>query len=326
MFEFPPPPALNESEAKFIAMGRVVDGVRDYDWTRSLGEHVHATGAVQIASRPFKQRRTMPTTARRLLRVAWQTELAARLGDQLDDPGLRLATLQTLPVQAYYAVFSAGRAFTHTAGAPRDSHAALHETFASEHVRRAAGAWSVQLTGDPDRVASCSLLPPVVEPTAFNPMENRSDPADYLWAALRMARKWRLARARDRWLANRANRTRKGQPYKQLPGHARLSLAASERPTTLMDFLYELRCGTNYRSIDEYAVDIDDAYVQRFHSGLMHLMDQGLLCYEGQIALYTGTASLHREFQDWAQRVRAVGPWASESGEARLTALRAAGL
>ena len=78
--------------------------------------------------------------------------------------------------------------------------------------------------------------------------------------------------------------------------------------------------------IDEYAVDIDDTYVQRFHSGLMHLMDQGLLCYEGQIALYVGTENLHREFQGWAKRVRAVGPWASESGEARLIALSAAGL
>lgn len=39
MFDLAPAaPALNESEAKFIAMGRVVDGVRDYDWTRSLGE------------------------------------------------------------------------------------------------------------------------------------------------------------------------------------------------------------------------------------------------------------------------------------------------
>jgi hypothetical protein len=93
-----------------------------------------------------------------------------------------------------------------------------------------------------------------------------------------------------------------------------------------MDFLYELRCGTNYRSIDEYAIEIDDTCVQRFHGGLMHVMDLGLLSYEGQVALYAGSAALMTEFDDWADRVRSVGPWATESGRARLDALASAGL
>ena len=85
-------------------------------------------------------------------------------------------------------------------------------------------------------------------------------------------------------------------------------------PPLLMDFLYELRCSTNYRSVDEYAVDVDD-YVRLFHGGLMHLLDLGLLCLEGQIALYAGSGALAAEFTSWATRVRAVGPWATESGE-----------
>jgi hypothetical protein len=320
------PEPLPQPKAKFIAMGQVVAGIRDYDWVKSGGEDVHDAGARQIAARPLKQHKTIPPAAATLLRVAWQTELAARLGEQLDDPGLRLASLQTLPVQTYYAVFSAARARTHAAGAPRDSHATIHETFAREHVRRAPGALGVQLAGDPEQLSTCTLTPAICRPVPFNPMENRSDAADYVWAALRMARRWRLERARENWLRDRRNRTRQGQPYKNLPPRARALIIAAERPTTLLDFVYELRCGTNYRSIDEYAVDIGDDYVQRFHGGLMHLLDMGLLCYEGQIALYAGVPALRAQFDDWAARVRSVGAWATESGHARLEALARAGL
>jgi hypothetical protein len=87
-----------------------------------------------------------------------------------------------------------------------------------------------------------------------------------------------------------------------------------------MDFLLELRCSTNYRSI-EYAIDIDDEYVLRFHGGLMHLLDLGLLTYEAQLALYAGAAAVRAEFDDWAERVWSVGSWATESRRARLNAL-----
>jgi hypothetical protein len=320
------PEPLTGEKAKFISMSRVVNGVREYDWSAAKGEDVREVFARQLATKPFKQRRPIPATASQLLRVAWQTELTARLGEQLDEPGLRLATLQTLPVQAYYAIFNAGRALSHTAVAPKDSHAAIHDTFAKETYRRAPCSWGVQLTGDPADPSACILMPSICIPTAFNPMEARSDQAEYVWAALRMARRWRLEAARKRWLQDRQNRTRNGKPFKNLPSAARTILVASERATTLMDFLYELRCSTNYRSVDEYTVDIEDDYVRLFHGGLMHLLDLGLLCLEGQIALYAGSGSLTAEFASWATRVRAVGPWATESGQARMDALSAAGI
>lgn len=326
LLTFPEPEPLDEAKAKFIGMSRLTHGIRRFDWEQTGGEDVRDVGARLLASRPYKVRRPIPASATKLLRVAWQTELAARLGEQLDDPGLRLATLQTLPVQAYYAVFSSGRALTHTAGSPKDTHAAIHESYAGEHHRRALGAWGTRLVGDPKDLTTCVLTPPVCVPTGFNLMESRLEAADYVWAALRMARRWRLEHARERWLADRKNRTAKGQPYKALPRAARTALVARERPTTLMDFLYELRCATNYRSIDQYAVEIDDDYVRRFHRGLMHLLDVGLLTYEGQIALYAGSATLRAEFDSWAARVRSVGPWATEAGRGRLDALSAAGI
>lgn len=319
---------VSEAQAKFISMSRVSGGLHDYDWSIAGGVDPRIGGARRVAASPIRSnRRPLPASAARLLRIAWQTELAARLGDQLDDPGHRLATLQTLPVQAYYSVFSAGRALTHVAGSPKDQHASLHTSYASEHHRRAAGVWGILLLrGDPEVVATCELAPPVVQPLAFNPMENRANEADYVWAALRMARRWRLERARQRWLESRQNRTKKGEPYKRLPTAARQKHVLDERPTTVMDFLYELRCSTNYRSLDEYAIEVEDQHVARFHRGLTHLLDLGLLTYEGQIAQYTGLAALRDEFDDWSRRVKSVGTWVAEAGRGRLEALHKAGL
>jgi hypothetical protein len=323
---FEPEEPLSEAKAKFISMSRVVLGIQDCDWASAQGVDVREAAAAKLASRPFKARHTISSNAPRLLRVAWQMELAARLGQQLDDPGLRQATLPTLPVQVYYAVFNAARAMTLTAGRPHDAHSKIHEVFAAEHYRRAFGAWSVRLTGDPEHPAASILDPPICVPISFNPMEIRTDDAEYVWAALRMARRWRLERARVRWLGDKKNRTRKGAPYKNLPGTARAELVNAERCTTLMDFTYELRCRTNYRSIDEYSTEVADEDVRRFHDGLMHLMDVGLLCYEGQIALYAGSNALRQEFDAWATGAQSIGSWATESGRARLDALRSAGL
>jgi len=109
----------------------------------------------RIASRPAKgPHRALDREASRLLRIAWHTELAARVGDEFDDPTLRRAAAQTLPVQAYYAVFSAAR---RSAGSPArrpTPTGRLHDEFESQRVRRAAGRWAVTLAGDPEPMAA----------------------------------------------------------------------------------------------------------------------------------------------------------------------------
>ncbi|MGL4744104.1 MAG: hypothetical protein ACRCXL_06900 [Dermatophilaceae bacterium] len=100
-------------------------------------------------------------------------------------------------------------------------------------------------------------------------------------------------------------------------------IVKNERATTLMDFVYELRCRANYRSIDEYAVDVDDATVVAFHDGLRHVLDLGVLSYEGQIARHTGVDALRTEFDAWASKVETIGDWATEPGRRRIDALAA---
>lgn len=307
-------------------MSHVVDGVREYDIATAGLESVHSAAVRVGAGRPFKARKQIEPNAARLLRVAWQTELAARLGDQLDDPGLRQATLQTLPVQAYYAVFSAARAFTIVGGNEVSGHAGIHNAYATQHIRRAGLAMGTTLTGDPKNPDTCTLTPPICEPTAFNPIQAGHPPADLVWAALRMARKWKYETRRDSWLADPTHRTKRGLPYTRLPAGARAEILGSLRCTTMLDFMYELRCSTNYRSIDEYSAEVEDEHVVAFHGGLLHLMDMGLLTYEAQVSLYSGSKALKNEYLDWSKRVANVGSWASEAGEARIAAIEAGGL
>lgn len=320
------PPDLTSDSARFISKSNLVDGIHTFDGEAISGDFYTAGAERIVAGRPPGRRRGIPADAAKLLRIAWQTELAARVGELYDDDLLRLATLQTLPVQVYYAVFSAGRALTHVAGAARDGHEQLRATFAREHVRRAPGAFGVALTGDPDSPADCQLTPLICQPVAFNQLERHHEAAQYVWAALRWARRHGLERAREDWINKSGNRTKAGTKFKKLPSGVRAQLAASQRPTSMLDFLYELRVSTNYRTIDEYSGDLEPHHVARFHRGMLHLLDAGLLTYEGQVARYAGTAALQVAFDDWSRRTRPLGDWATEHGQARLDALGAAGL
>ncbi len=254
---------LTDSEARLMSKSRVLGGIHDYDRKRSGQRGTRATGADDIAQGGMHRRVAMSPDAANLLRIAWQTELAARVGPQFDDEALRLATLPTLPVQAYYAAFNAGRAFTHVSGAPKDKHAALQEAFSREHSRHAPGAFQVKLVGDSENPSLCELDPPICQPTGFNHLEDRRDPADFVWAALRTARRRRLEDARLRWLDDRKNKTKKGERYTQLPPGQRARLAADERATTLLDYLYVLRCSTNYCRMDEYSADAEPQHISR---------------------------------------------------------------
>lgn len=134
-------PPLTGGTAKFIAIANLLHGIRQYAAEAAgPGTSVIEVEAAHIAGRPVKgPRRSLSGEASRLLRIAWQTELAARVGDAFDDPTLRRAVAQTLPMQAYYAVFNAARTLSIVGGSPTDTHSKVHNDFESQRVRRAAG-------------------------------------------------------------------------------------------------------------------------------------------------------------------------------------------
>lgn len=319
------PPQLTDATAKFVVMSNVLGGIRDYDnggWADPALYDKAAATAVQSSKPPSGPPRQLTKEVRRLLRISWQTELAARVSDVYDDDMLRRVAAQTLPVQAYYAVFNASRAMTLSAGMTCGTHQAVHRDFQTQRARRAYRSWGVTLTGDPAAAGGCVLTPAITAPAAFNPMEQSHPPADYVWAALRMTRRWKVDSARENWL--RANKKADGTPRKNLPGPARIKLIGDLRPTTLMDFLYELRVRTNYEGVEEYGSDAEDSYVERFHRGLLHIAGMGMLLYETLLVQYVGLPAYQAEVSDWAASVTQVGPWATEAVRLREDAIKTA--
>lgn len=258
----------------------------------------------------------------RLLRIAWQTELAARASDVYDDDMLRRVAAQTLPVQAYYAVFNAARAMTASAGTTCGTHQAVHRDFESQRARRSYRSWGVTLAGDPLSPTDCILMPTITTPKSFNPMELSHRPEDYVCAALRMTRRWKIDSTREDWL--RKNKTKDGKPRKRLPAAERARLVANLRPTTLMDFLYELRRRSNYEGVDEYGSDAEDTCVERFHRGLLHVADMGLLHYETMLVQHVGLQAYEDEVDTWSTSAAKIGSWATDAVERRLRAIQSA--
>ena len=319
-----PAPALTEAKAKFVVMSNVLGGLRDYDRGGWLGPEAHEQAAMAVLShlKPPLILRPLDKEVTRLLRIAWQTELAARVSDAYDDDMLRRVAAQTLPVQAYYAVFNAARAMSMCAGTICGTHQAVHRDFQTQRARVAYRSWGVTLAGDPESLPECLLTPAITVPYSFNPMELFHDCEAYVWMALRITRRWKIASLRDDWLHK--NKTKAGLQRKKLPAGERKSLVRSLRPTTLMDFLYELRRRTNYEGIDEYGSDAEDANVERFHSGLLHVTDMGLLHYEAMLVRHVGLRAYETEVRTWRVSAAKVGSWATIAVDRRLSAIQTA--
>lgn len=315
---------LGGPEAKFIAMSRMLDGARRLDWQLSGGELFEEVVAREVAAQTPRRRRQLTPDAEGLLRIAWQMELTARVSEQIDDEGMRLAGLASLPVQGYYAVFNAARAFHLIAGANIDTHARIKATFQSERARHCFGSLRYSLAGDPQDAASCTLNGPRQrnDDSGFNPMEHRDDPVDHIWAALRTARKWVLRTARQAWLEKA--RKPDGSKYRKLTPQGKADVLGGLRPTTYMDLLYELRCSTNYRTVDEFAHALDDEHVRRYDNGLRHLYSSALLSYEAGIAQNVGGHELLRAYRTWESRAASIGSWAVDAPGRRIRALAGA--
>jgi hypothetical protein len=314
------PPPLDQATAKFTSISNALGGIREYDHGGLVNPALHDDVANNLPRRARQQLRALDRDSARQLRIAWQTELSARVNDQFDDDLLRRVAAQTLPVQAYYAIFNAGRAATSVRGTTCNTHTALHRDYQTQRVASGYGSWGVALDGDPENVMSCALTPSIVTPAAFNLMERSHKPEEYLFAALRMTRRWKVEHARDDWL--RKNRkTSSGSARQRLPNGKRAELVAGLRPTTILDFLYELRVRTNYEGIEEYGSNADDATVDQFHRGLLHLADLGLLHYEMDIARSVWRAAYDAEVKDWVRTTARAGAWAREAVERRRASI-----
>jgi hypothetical protein len=322
---------LAPSTAKFVSIGNLLDGIQDFAQGGELNPNVNLASARKIFSGSARSNRSLTPDDKRLLRISWHTELAARILDNIpDDSGdapdpnllatLRRVSAQTLPVQVYYSIFNISRCLTQTIGSPCRTHAQVHKDFGNR-TGSAPGPWSVTLKGDPEDLSSCVFSPELTGNVSFNPLERGHLSEEYLGLALRMTRRWQIEIRRNDWLKDAQNRTQRGEPYKALPKRGRLEILDRLRPTTLLDLVYELRRRTNYESVDEYGSDADDVAVARFHNGMLYLLDSGLLIYETELARYIGIDAFLATSKEWRDSLGRMNEWALKAFDARIRAI-----
>lgn len=317
---------LTADLARFVTMANVVWNIRRWSEKKYGEQNVSAAFVAHMRERSkVRARRALSADAEQLLRVAWQTELAGRVPAAFDVPVLRRVAALTLPVQAYYSVFNALRAFTRVRGSPIDSHTSMHKDFAENLLQDFPAPWCVSLAGNSDELGECVVSPSgFVDPQGVNLTQRAHEAEVYIFGALRMTRKWKWETSRERWLKE-TKRTPLGGRYKRLPKGRGLELMTALRPTSLFDFLYELRCRAHYQTADEYAADFSDDIMDRFHHGLTFLAHTGLLLAEYQIVTYVGFDGFKDAAERWAKTPRALGTWATESLDERVTAIEAYG-
>ena len=317
---------LTEDVARFIGRANCLAGIEALIYQHHSDEP-HLSIAVETASMVSGGKRCgrLDGAVHRLLRVAWQTELASRLGSAFDEPGLLRVTSQTLPVNAYYALFNGYRALARVEGTATDRHSSIQDAFAKNRTPRLPVPWCATLAGNPEEPADCQFEPAgLVTPYSFNPMERSHPRGAYLWAALRMTRRWKYELARTEWLRKKENRKADGTMRKRLPKGEAERIANGMRPTSLLDFIYEQRRRANYETADEYGAEVTDADIRRFHGGMEVLLDAGMLIIETQLARRSSVAQLDELASAWMPGAKRIGPWAAERVQRRLHVIRQA--
>lgn len=317
-------PDLTEDAARFLARANCLAQLEaltierfGYPWHQGI-----ATSAVKAMR--VSRKRDLSPIASRLLRVAWQTEVGGRFAAAFHEVALQRVGAMTLPVNAYYAIFNINRALSVVRNSPIKHHKGLHDDFAGR-AHRLPLPWGARLEGDAENPLDCSLTPSnLVEPYSFNPLERSHPPEAYLWAALRMTRRWKFDDARAHWLRARDNHKKDGSVRKMLPKAKPAELRLGLRPTTLLDFVYELRRRAHYVTVDEYGAEISDLDIQRFYAGMSSILDSGMLIAEAAIARYTSISALEREADTWLKSAQRVGSWATEPLMTRLAAIQTA--
>lgn len=222
----------------------------------------------------------------RHLRNAWFTEIQMHLVEA--DDKLVPYSNHWAPVQLYYAVYSAIRAF----------YAASNQTVNADHTATLASMskeiknrcslfpipWGLLCSGDPDNnPATYHNLPSGVK---VNPVSSLSTGknvplVDSLGMLLRTTRKRSLDSRIDRW--------KRKEHRKRILAQERKQLVINLHPTSMFDSLYRLRTRSNYDDADSFILTLGDAdEAQTFNIGLREICWHTLLLLECLICRYVG--------------------------------------
>jgi hypothetical protein len=199
---------------------------------------------------------------RRFTSIAWNTEsLLAATPVEVDL--LRISNAW-LPVQAYYAVYSAAEAAAYVIdGTKADGHQKALRKIAEFSTRLGIGPWNLAYTGPKGRDGKQHR--PVNFPVGIAPGHNLAGSTSSDVSIIARCLK---AEHQNR-IKEEYKRSNKRQ-YLYDPGQ-----------TTLFHFLYRLRVRSNYRGIEPFITQTDEGSIRSFSGSLQTVVRRTLCFLEG---------------------------------------------
>lgn len=227
---------------------------------------------------------------RRLLRIAWASELQLRLGTYGGGAFLRYSNAWA-PVQAYYAVYMSAHAWLITIGMGglTNDHTRTLRTIVSHAIRRGLfpHPWTVTCGGCPElgerRIEGLTTHADADQHVELLATPTTADVYPRLAKMLETTRDLRLQRLRREWL-----RTNKRQ---RMPAAAKRAAGERLHHTTLFDYLWRLRIRANYGDVSAFLMSgVDDRDHETFHRGLVRMTEATCLLLESAIVQRIGRA------------------------------------
>lgn len=254
-----------------------------------------------------KQRPRMSTVdedwLRRFLRLAWNTEHLL----SIDAPDVEMARVsnQWLPVQAYYAVYSAAEAFTYCLdGHKAEGHVKTLRKASDWLVHHGPEPWNLCYRGARGRGGNDAN--PVNFPPGLTLPSNLQrvgvQPIRMIGRCLKAEHSHRID---DSWRRGVGQKKYAFQP---------------SGPTTLLHFLYRLRLKANYGDVDLFLVDASDSEIQGFGNHLREICFWTLMLFEIETRHRVGPPVFDRLAEDYL-----VGNAKATRLQMRMTCYRGAG-
>ncbi|MEX2209987.1 MAG: hypothetical protein WD603_01495 [Patescibacteria group bacterium] len=221
-----------------------------------------------------------------LLQGAWSTELLmAESLETATNAAIRYANVWS-PIQAYYAVFSAGRAYLKAAGSKATSHRSVLNDLTGRLSRRdlALLPWNATANGCPqiDQVTYQNL-----GTTAGLDISNLTVPrsTETAWGvfakSLKTTRADQCEEDFSNWIRNEKPKTATGKRRKNVLKADKERIAGKLPSTSIFHLMYRVRIRANYKQTDSFAVGaITPMDSRKFYESQMELTARNLFTFE----------------------------------------------
>jgi hypothetical protein len=224
----------------------------------------------------------------RLLRIGWFSELQLLLPSEF--PESVTYANHWAPVQAYYAVYLAIRAYLHASGQIIPHvHASTLKAIAREiHQRQGLFPlpWRVLCVGNPEsKFPECVGLPTGARIEKISPLSSPRGLGFSFWSSLVLL----LKTTRERQLVALNQQWKRDHSRKRVSPEAKRAHIRNLAPTSIFHALYRFRIRSNYEDADVFLMGaLDESEARRFNDSIRNVTWSSMIVLEMLIARCIG--------------------------------------